>query len=138
MNLLNFNESNDWKFAIWYATFVESILCLNQKYTEELFAITLKKWCKIWGETDFCFEKWHEKFGEFWLKELQRSYVSLHWRMRQYLKKKWLLVWKMTKGNLLFMRAVPSLIFCTLIGWFCRKHIKSLIKKYRRLTSHDI
>ena len=54
-----------------------------------------EEWCKIWGETDFCFEKWHEEFGENWLntfkrwikknyriKELQRSYVSLHWRMR--------------------------------------------------------
>ena len=26
-----------------------------------------EEWCKIWGGTDMWFEKWHEKFGEFWL-----------------------------------------------------------------------
>ena len=23
------------------------------------------EWCKTWGETDLCFEKWHEEFGVF-------------------------------------------------------------------------
>ena len=31
-----------WKFALWCATFVESILCLSQKRTEKLCAITPK------------------------------------------------------------------------------------------------
>ena len=22
-------------------------------------------WCKIWGRTDLCFEKWHEESGKF-------------------------------------------------------------------------
>ena len=26
-----------------------------------------KKWCKLWGGTDLCFEKWHEEFGKSWL-----------------------------------------------------------------------
>ena len=25
-----------------------------------------EEWCKIWRETDLCFEKWHEEFDEFW------------------------------------------------------------------------
>ena len=24
-----------------------------------------EEWCIIWGETDLCFEKCHEEFGEF-------------------------------------------------------------------------
>ena len=31
-----------WKFAVCFATFVESILCLSQKTAEELSVITLK------------------------------------------------------------------------------------------------
>ena len=25
-----------------------------------------KKWYKIWGGTDLCFEKWHQEFGKYW------------------------------------------------------------------------
>ena len=24
-----------------------------------------EEWCKVWRETDFWFQKWHEKFGDF-------------------------------------------------------------------------
>ena len=24
------------------------------------------EWCKLWKETDLCFEKWHNEFDEFW------------------------------------------------------------------------
>ena len=27
-----------------------------------------EEWCKIWGGTDLCFEKWHEEFCKFWTK----------------------------------------------------------------------
>ena len=108
-------------------------------YTEE--------WCKIWGRTNLCFEKWHKEFGKFWpntrksqnlhfnrllltkvynvwAEKLQRSYVLWHWRVMQYLKKNWLVVWKITIGIwLIFMRAVASLKICTLMGSFCPKHI---------------
>ena len=52
-----------------------------------------------------------------WAKKLRRSYVSWHWRGIQYLKKNWLVVWKMTSGicasswkseNLHFIRVVLS------------------------------
>ena len=77
-----------------------------------------EEWCKIWGGTDLCFQKWHEEYGECWLntwksqnlhlnglllnkvkgwaKKLQRSYMPWCWRVMQYLKKNWLVVWKMT------------------------------------------
>ena len=35
------------------------------------------------------------------------------------------------------MRAVQSLKICTLLISFCPKHIKSLMKKYRRVLSYD-
>ena len=30
-----------------------------------------------------------------------------------------------------------SLKICTLMGYFCQKHIKFQLKKYRRVISHD-
>ena len=35
------------------------------------------------------------------------------------------------------MRAGKSLKICTLIGYFCPKHIKIWMKKYRRVIFHD-
>ena len=56
----------------------------------------------------------------------------------QNVKENWLLAWKMTKEIwLVFMRAVESLKICTLIGSFCQNHVKLLMKKYRKVTSHD-
>ena len=60
--LVNFNAkicTVIWKFAFWCATFVESILCLSQKSTEELWVITLKNdmqnlkrnWLVLWKMT---------------------------------------------------------------------------------------
>ena len=58
-------------------------------------------------------------------KRIQWSYVSWHWRVMQYLKKNWLVFWKMTKGIwLIFMGASTSLKTWTLMGSFCPKHIK--------------
>ena len=65
-----------------------------------------EEWCKIWGETDFCFEKWRYEFGDFWhntwksqnmhfnglfltkvynvwAKKVQRTYTSLYWWLMQ-------------------------------------------------------
>ena len=48
------------------------------------------------------------------------------------------MAWKMSqKIWLIFLRAVESLKICTLMGSFCAKHIKFLLKKYRRFMSHD-
>ena len=38
---------------------------------------------------------------------------------------------------LIFMLAVASLKIWTLTGLFCPKHIKSQMKKYRSVMSHD-
>ena len=123
-NLVNFNgsggKSEDFPFDVLFLSKVFYVL-VKKKCVITLRVITLKtiKWCKIWRGTDLCFEKWHEEFGEFWsssrksqnlhingllltkvynvwAKQLKRSYVSWHWRMMQYLKKNWLVVWKMT------------------------------------------
>ena len=61
----------------------------------------------------------------FRLEKFQRNYVSWHWRVMQNLKQNWLVAWKITPGIcLIFMRAVESLKICTLMGFFCPKHIK--------------
>ena len=36
-----------WKFALWFITFVESILCLSQKSIEDICVITLKNDAKF-------------------------------------------------------------------------------------------
>ena len=36
-------------------------------------------WCKIWRKIDFCFQKWHEKFGKFLREHLKVLKLGL-WR----------------------------------------------------------
>ena len=36
-------------------------------------------WCKIWTKTDFCFQKWLEKFGKFSPEHLKVSKLGLWW-----------------------------------------------------------
>ena len=77
-----------------------------------------EEWCKIWGGPDLCFEKWHEEFSEIWpntrksqnlhfngllltkiynvwARKLEKRYVSWRWSAMEYLRKNWLVVWKM-------------------------------------------
>ena len=37
---------------------------LDEKYRGVMLLDT-EKWCKVWRKTDFWFQKWHERFGEF-------------------------------------------------------------------------
>ena len=122
------------KYIIFEAKKYRGVMCHN---TEE--------WCNIWGGTDQCFKKWHKEFWpntqksqnlhfnrllltkvhNAWAKKLQRSYVSCNWRVMQYSKKIWLVVWKFTQGIwLIFMRVVAILKVCTLMDLFCPNHIK--------------
>ena len=58
-------------------------------------------------------------------RKCQGNYVSWHWRVMQNLKEIWLVAWKITEGIcLIFKRAVEDLEICTLMGFFCPKHIK--------------
>ena len=59
------------------------------------------------------------KLFNVWPKKIQRSYLSWHWRVMQNLKKKWLVVWKMTWGIWqIFTRALKRLKIETLMGSF--------------------
>ena len=50
------------------------------------------------------------KVHNVWLKKVQWSYLSWHWRVMQNLKKNWLVVWKMTWGIWqIFTRAFKNL-----------------------------
>ena len=70
--------------------------------------------------------------------EVQKSYVSLHRRIMQSLKKNWRLVPKMTLGLWwILMRAVASLTIYTLMCYFCRKYIMFQPKKCRGVISHN-
>ena len=99
-------------FAFWYATFVESILCLSQKKYRGVMCDNTKEWCKVLRGTNLCFEKWREEFGKswcntqylpfnglimmkvynVWAKNVQRTYLSLLWRLMQTLKEKLLVI----------------------------------------------
>ena len=48
------------------ATFVESTLSFREKKSRGVMYHNTEEWCKIWGGADLWFEKWQEKFGEFW------------------------------------------------------------------------
>ena len=50
-NLVNFNASTGKS---------ENVLLLSVAYK-----VSPKKYRRLWRKTDFLFEKWHEKFGEF-------------------------------------------------------------------------
>ena len=116
-NLVNFNASSGKSDNLHFDVLLlsEVYYVWAKKYIGAMCHKT-EEWCEILRETDLCFEKWHEEFGKFcpntqksqnlhfngllltkvynvWGKILRRSYVSWHWR--QYLKKNWLVVWKM-------------------------------------------
>ena len=66
-----------------------------------------------WDTTPLYFFSWN--FIYFWQKEPIK--VQIWWN---------------------FTWAVESLTLCTLMGSFCKNHIKFQLKKYRRVISHDI
>ena len=46
------------------------------KFTVELFAMTVKKWCKNWrGIDDLSVQNWHEEFDELWSEHLKISKI---------------------------------------------------------------
>ena len=48
------------------------------KYRGVLFDGT-EDWCKIWRQTDYYFQKWHEEFGKFSLEDPKVSELGLWW-----------------------------------------------------------
>ena len=57
-----------------------------------------------------------------WATEIQRSYLSWHWRDMQIFKKNWLLVWKKTwEIWQIFTRALESVKIGTMMVSFCPK-----------------
>ena len=118
----NASSTTSWKFALWCATFVESLLYLSQKSTEEVCVITLKNDAKFEEELICAWGIWPiqlntqksltglllSKLYPVWTKQLHRSYASWDWRVMQYFKKiDW---WSL----IIFMRTVASLKICTL------------------------
>ena len=62
------------------------------------------------------------KVYNVWPKNVQRTYISWHWRVMQNLKKKWLVVWKMTWGIWqIFIRTPESVKIGIFTGSFCPK-----------------
>ena len=64
-NLKNFDKNFCRKYIMTEPKKGRRIMCHNTE-----------KWCKIWGGTDLCFEKWIEEFGEFWWNT--RKFQNLH------------------------------------------------------------
>ena len=58
------------------------------------------------------------KLFNVWPKKLQRSHLSWHWKVKQNLKKNWLVVWKMTWGIWqIFTKALESVKVRTWLWW---------------------
>ena len=115
-NLVNFDPSTQesQKFSLWLVLIMQSIYCLTWKVTEELSFMTVKTVWGMWGMwdnvrnlADFHQSTWKcqnwdidgillSKVENASAKNLQRSYVYLHWRMMENLKKNWLIVSKLT------------------------------------------
>ena len=91
------------KICILMFYFCRKYIMFEPKKYRRVTCHNTEEWCKIWGWTDLCFEKWHEEFGGFWpntqksqnlnfnglllikvynvsAKKVQRSYASLYWR----------------------------------------------------------
>ena len=83
---------------------------LDEKVHWRVISHDTEEWCEAWRETESWFQKWYEEFGEFyceqwqvlchnteeWCKIWGELTYAINWRVMEYLKKNWLLVWKMT------------------------------------------
>ena len=78
------------------------------------------------------------KVYNVWVKKVQSSYLSWHWRVMQNLKKNWLVAWKKTWGIWqIFIRALKSLKIGTLMGSFYPKQKTYELKIYRWVMKND-
>ena len=84
------------KYVPWYQRVVQNL-------KKNLFLVS--KMTRIWWisiRALKCLKNWHfdwsllRKVYNVWPKQVQRSYISWHWKVMQNLKKNWLVVWKMT------------------------------------------
>ena len=65
--LLNFNanSSKSENLKNFDVLLLSKYIMFEQKKGRRIMCHNTEKWCKIWGGTDLCFEKWIEEFGEF-------------------------------------------------------------------------
>ena len=134
------------KLAPWWGYLFPTCIKYYQKITEELCVITLNNDAKFEEESTFpCkndmrnLEKSHAsirrshylqfdgmfKVHKKWVKKLQRSYVSWHWKVMQNLKQNPLVFANVTWGIWrIFTREMESLKIYTLMGYLCPTSIK--------------
>ena len=58
---------------MWYP------VMLDLKNTSGFIFHDTREWCKIWRETDFYFQKWHERFEKISPEHLKASKLGLWW-----------------------------------------------------------
>ena len=120
-------------------------LNIDAKFEEKLifcFKMTRIWWNLTWALASLQNLHFHLlllcKVFNVWPKNIQRSYLSWHWRVMQNLKKNWLVVWKMTWGIWqIFTRALESLKIGILMGSFNPKLKKYELKIHRGVICHD-
>ena len=119
-----------WKIVHWWALFVKSI-CFSYKISEKICVMALKGDAKFKGNLTRDLKNYIRNLVNFHVssgksgnlhfdgllsskaykdlhEEVQKSYVSRHWREMQSLKKDWLLVAKLTGIWWILMRTVAS------------------------------
>ena len=118
-----------------HAKFEEKLTCGLENYTRNLANFHQSTWkCQNWEFNGIYFFK----VENAWSKNLQRSYVSLYWRMMKKLKRNWLVISKLTWEiwRILTQASKVSEIF-TLLGSFWTKYILLELKKYRGVIFYD-
>ena len=65
-NLVNFNASSSKSENLDFDVLLLSIVYnVSAKNYRGIISHGAEEWTKLWGKSDFLFEKWLEKFGEF-------------------------------------------------------------------------
>ena len=112
-----------------HAKFEEKLTCGSENNMRHLANFHQNTWkCQNWYFHGILLSN----VDNVWAENLQRSYVSWHWRMVQNLKRNWLVGSKLTWG---IWRIWPDYLkiskICTLMGCFWPKYILFNLKKYR-------
>ena len=103
---------------------------LDEKVHKRVISHDTEEWCKAWRETDSCFQKWYEEFGEFYCEQ---------WQVLCHNTEEWCNIWgeltcasKNDMRNLAnFDLTLESLKTSTLMRSFWPKHIMFALKNYR-------
>ena len=69
------------KYLPFNGLFLIKVYHVRSKKCSEVMFDDTEDWCKIWRNTDLCFQKWHEEFGKFSFRGWKSSILFLESKM---------------------------------------------------------